>query len=1160
MSALDRRYVQPPYASDALNTTYEDGSLDIRPGFRQIVGTQRYKTDAMDALKMFDFAQGIVDDADYTTYLTVERYGSSTSNLGRLMLVDTTTGARTKVLRNKSTNSRNRIHLGGATGGTYTLTVTTSDGTAATTGALNWNDAFGVVDAAVGGLANIGGAGNVTTIASTGGFQFTWDGTALAATNITVTLNSSLTGTTDTPVGRQVRAAKTESEVWLLATPVGGAGNFDFTFYGQTVNISPAALTGAQLRDTFLESLSNVFDGDVECLSYPGGFLIYWQGRYLGDNLSSVGVITNDTTSGTSITVITDGYESTYSSDGTSAVPVLPDSYTHMLTVDSVVYGFNYSAGDEVPQTSEQTPLWTMDLGDPYSFAAVKPPVSPDDSGDKATVQYRRQPGSATLGYKLWNWASLEAGDGVEDGVIFTTALTNADNVSADITVADQGLGTLLVTLAGLTASNQNYQYSDCHAFRITRSATTLVFDLSSVQVYMKDTAGTRVDMDTRVLPISSSAETNLEYCVFCRFPPGKTRTNWTTTKHFGIEVNVTAGTGTLTLSPVKIGGMPGLYVPNKDWQLGYAWKRSDTGLVSGIGGAITLPWQDLRGDLAFASNAPGFTELWMGVIPYLTLQGSDETAVDLTDIVVRQEIALGDRSGDKAWSQWRKVDEVTEASPTNYYFQTESATFGQKPAFTQGVFEYDDIVNAAVIHGSVLWMFRRNHRLCIRYSAVGDPLNLVKLDNTDLDILDPNEGANFTLSDQYNDQAVMALPIPNGAVIGALGGIFVQNGSVPLQMSPVYRLPGSMGVCGPDAIKLWHDQFDNPAIVYVTPKADMVNMVPILAVGDPQDKAYRPGELSIDLRGHVQDFLTQGSLSINTDRMLVEVDPRGDSLLIVYVDRAIVMKRKSLMDGKRPWEKHRYYMGPTGSSWLKAHFKEDVGYRLMRIDGSLDEIWFDSSDNFSEIVPTWITALTLSAASDYLQFTTDPVWPIGSGVVVRKSGNGLVMGTTYYAYPLGVSNRYSLYNSYANAVAGGSTGKMDITGSTVDFGAISEGRDNLQTLDAGGFDAYWESGDHDDGDWWQLNEVAVDRVNLDDRPVVKIYGDRMDRGGTRTDEGGTLSTPVSMTCAFGKRSIYPPKWLRSQTMRYRVELPENSSRVQAMDCYRVPAQKINNS
>jgi len=1120
----------------------------------------------MDALKLFRRAGGVVSGEAYSTYVTVERYGSSTSNLCRLMTVDTTTGARTKVLRTKKVNTVYDLHLGGATGGTFNLTFEGQVLSGVVYDRLS--NGPNSLETDLEGLSNLVPA-DVTVATITGGHRITFS-TAWEDMEVAFTLaGGALTGTTTTPVLIRSRHSHVGSEVTQILLGGATAGTYTVSFYGQTTSAIAFNASNSTVQ-TALLGLSNVNPGDVTVSDYANGFYLFWGGRYLGDDLdAAVITIADSTTGGAGVTraTVLSGSESTYAIDGTSAVPILADSYYRILVVDDTVYGFSHVAGEELPSpTSENTPLWKFTLGDPYSFVALKQPVAPNDASDKATVQYRRQPGSTTLGYKQFNWNGLaDPGDSTLDETVFT-AMATVGSVSAAITVSAQGAASALVPFATISPGNQNLQYSDCIKFQMRKNAAALAFDLRSVQIYFKDTNGVRVDLDTRVSGSSADETVNLLYNVYASFPPGKTRADWSTTKHFGIEMTVTTGTGTLTLDPVTLGGMPGLYVPNRDWQIGYSWKATLTGLVSGVGGAIILPHLSLRGDIAFL-DFHGEDPPYMGVIPYLTLKGSSEAQVDETQIVVRKERAqrkeLPENHKDQNWGQWRIVDTVTEANPTTgYTFQTDTAAFGQLAAFTTGVFEYDDIIGASQIHGYTEWLFRKNKQFTVRDSIVGDPLNLVKTDNSDLDLLDPLEGANWILSSDFKDQPRISLEVPGGNIVVCDNGAYAQSGMTPLSKSPFSRLPGSVGCAGADSVVVWRTEAGDPAVYYVSSNADAIFVIPSFAVA-AGDKQFQPEELTIPLRGEVRDFLTQGSTLVNTDRMALQVDQRGDALMVVYVDRILILRRKSLIDGRRQFEMYRYDLSSIGSSWLKADFSEDLGLRAMRINGAMDEIEYDTSDSFVPIDPTWHTPSSTSVASDTVTFDgtaghTDPAWATGFAIVARKTAGGLTASSAVYTNAQG-SGVYKFYNSYTNAVAGTGTGLKNLTAS---IGELSEGRDDgFRALGTtGNYKAYWQSPEFDDAQWWAINSTDTIRANLDDCPVVNFYCDRNDKAGTRTDEGGTLTTPVTRTTTVGKTQDRWPLWARHRRMQVEIVLSENSSAVRGLDVWRTPAQARLNS
>lgn len=102
--------------------------------------------------------------------------------------------------------SRQVIDLGGATGGTYTLSFRYA-GSTQTTGALNWNDTEGTVQTALVALSNIG-SGEVSVEASPLGFNVEFSGTIVPPIG-TMTITSSLTGTARTPAVRKEGFSKT---------------------------------------------------------------------------------------------------------------------------------------------------------------------------------------------------------------------------------------------------------------------------------------------------------------------------------------------------------------------------------------------------------------------------------------------------------------------------------------------------------------------------------------------------------------------------------------------------------------------------------------------------------------------------------------------------------------------------------------------------------------------------------------------------------------------------------------------------------------------------------------------------------------------------------------------------------------------------------------
>ena len=111
-------------------------------------------------------------------------------------------------------------------------------------------------------------------------------------------------------------------------------------------------------------------------------------------------------------------------------------------------------------------------------------------------------------------------------------------------------------------------------------------------------------------------------------------------------------------------------------------------------------------------------------------------------------------------------------------------------------------------------------------------------------------------------------------------------------------------------------------------------------------NEGYALEELSIKERGAIKDPLF-GTATPTADDIFITVDHREDTLRISYHNKAVILRRPSLLDGERDWIPYAY---DTPGNWVQWDSNSDYGIRALRSTGEFDEVEYDSSDNFAPI------------------------------------------------------------------------------------------------------------------------------------------------------------------------------------------------------------------
>lgn len=202
-------------------------------------------------------------------------------------------------------------------------------------------------------------------------------------------------------------------------------------------------------------------------------------------------------------------------------------------------------------------------------------------------------------------------------------------------------------------------------------------------------------------------------------------------------------------------------------------------------------------------------------------------------------------------------------------------------------------------------------------------------------------------------------------------------------------------------------------------------------------------------------------------------------------------------------------YFAQFWSSYQTASFPDTTRFRK---DHNVDENGVTMAN--SALLPS-----STNTSLDQITFTTNHLWNTGDTVAVTANSDVLTTGVTYFARRTS-NNAISLYDTLANAQAGGTTGRVDlttdITGSTTFFrvGQIKFSTTNLITGNRVVFDQ-------------TVSGVVTDQsyyVNKVDATTITIHNSRADALAGLNPVALTGPLPADMKIAVWEHLVEHPE------------------------------------
>lgn len=340
---------------------------------------------------------------------------------------------------------------------------------------------------------------------------------------------------------------------------------------------------------------------------------------------------------------------------------------------------------------------------------------------------------------------------------------------------------------------------------------------------------------------------------------------------------------------------------------------------------------------LSYYTGTSSASAQFVGNVPVLTVGSPSQSTISHYRAYVQFE-------DEELWRLMGQVSTTTDPTSGDDYsdpliqpWELTYLTLRTLPARSTRAYQPIGSVNYALPYSRSMVFLKPGGSGNVLISQVGNPRVLAD-PNYDLDT-DLDRGRTFAMSPGFDDEPIWAGDAADALIMLGHRGAYASTGSPPALMSPPKRLPGSKGVYGHRAAARW-TQGGDPGIAYVSNDLELwfANAYP----GFDGVAGFRYDELSQPIRGMIRQFLAPTSSALLT----VATDERSDSLWITYLDKAIVYRRPSLVNGKRHFEFYQY-----NHPWTHHAFHPEYGIRSMGASGRFDEREYNSASSFTPIV-----------------------------------------------------------------------------------------------------------------------------------------------------------------------------------------------------------------
>lgn len=553
---------------------------------------------------------------------------------------------------------------------------------------------------------------------------------------------------------------------------------------------------------------------------------------------------------------------------------------------------------------SDANVLYQHTLGDSESFT---PLVAPDAPSSQMTYSIRYQE-TAQSAYRRLSWAGTDPGDVTVTGAC-RTANPSVDGTNQFIIQHEDhdtagAFGSFEIDLNAITAGVQDWTYNDTYAFSMAPMNPS-VFDIdpATVKVKFTNNAGTPITVvpsEVKVLTTGPST-----YAVRVQFD-NKTRSDWATIRKFYVEYNTVRASSTQANNKMVI-GQPFIgccmIAPLGGTELSFPYSfvgPPETGsMESGFstpGSGVTIPAVILNGFAPFLGMR--------GLGTWILFAHGNSSDADKVRLYVTNPLETPQK--------FRRIVEQSDDLLT-YTLKMSWDEILKLDIYEQKTFEPQRIVGAFPFNSGVVWLMKGGFKNVV-FSRVGDPLSGPSLLDPDDDY---NRGVSFTLSANMADEGITGFQLGKCALIHGSQG---QYGTVvpdrPYSADQPRKLPGSFGLCNPFASCRWRDDDGNPFSVAMAKNGEGIYGYVVNENFDGK-QGFAVIELSASVRPSISNFLLaqdEQGYTATLDDVRIGVDEARDALFVIAGRRAMVLRRPSLLDGKRQWEFYEWESPVIGS------------------------------------------------------------------------------------------------------------------------------------------------------------------------------------------------------------------------------------------------------
>ena len=511
--------------------------------------------------------------------------------------------------------------------------------------------------------------------------------------------------------------------------------------------------------------------------------------------------------------------------------------------------------------------------------------------------------------------------------------------------------------------------------------------DPNSIQIQLENAAGTILKPDQiTVLGPAPAVFTYDTYVCILDFKYKTNRADFAAIKKIHFQWQHLGGSytdsqmtnpGLFQISPIQIGNIDSSAVDSHGnpcaLKIAITYSSSVTGQETGLSKEITLTPAQLGGTK--------IADPWKNGTYYmgrrLKLYLKKDTGLLFDGLYDTYNVYA--RADDSTNTTWYKAASValgatTSSGSNNLGGTAYDATFDYQIRWADlvtgaikasgGTFPTGNLACGCVFKGWVVWGYQGGggpSHPNIRHSAQGNPLQLYS--NTSPTLLSTDvltRPADFSLSDGFDDDPLAITACGNSLIILGSKGVYEQTGNSPSTMTPPVRVPSSLGCNNAYSWCRWHDDMGNPSVVFLARNGEGIYMLVSNHFWGAEER-HRVIELTAEIRGLVKSFLKDAQGLTDYSSLRIGIDETLDALWVVMGANALVLRRPSVIDGKRHWEKYTFNLPGIAN----LGFSVINRLRWIRTTGEIDEAEWNSSTG------AWITG----ASSDSGAAMPQPYW-----------------------------------------------------------------------------------------------------------------------------------------------------------------------------------------